>query len=406
MTATPQPHRLHRFANATIALLRPAGGALRDLWLMIGLTLILFLGLEGLYRVRAAILADRPDPARRVVESTLHPYAKEAWWGPFQDRDGLRVRLNQFDPYRAFWGTPASSRYVNVDSAGRRVTPQERAPDGATIRQVFMLGGSTMWGYTSRDSFDIPALVARELRERGVTDVEVVNLAQGAYNSTQEATTLLLELAHGRIPAAAVSLNGYNDVATAAKYGGAGHIYGEAGIAQQIRLGRRDFWGELIGLGRHSALIAGLRGKLGLDRPEGPPRPDPDGLCLDIVAYYRGITRATGALGHEWGFPVLHFLQPLHSVSNKVPTAWEGALPVSQIHTRCMRAIEAAMSRDPGPVGFVSLAAMFDAESATVFVDQHAHVTEAANRQIAARIARELIPLLSRAGPTPPSVRR
>lgn len=404
MTATRPSARVHPIVSTAAALLRSGGRALRDLWLMIGVTLILFLGLEGLYRAPAAILARRPEPAQPVVDSTLHPYFHEAWWGPFQGRDGLLVRYNRFDPYRAFWGTPATSRYVNVDSAGRRITPQELPSSRGAVRQVFMLGGSAMWGYTSRDSFAIPALVARELHDRGVMDVEVVNLAQGAYNSTQESATLLLELAHGRVPAAAVVLNGYNDIATADKYGGAGHTYGEAAIAQQIELGRREFWGELIGLGRHSALIGGLRGKLGLDRPAAQPRLAPDALCADVARYYRGMARVEDAVAREWGFPVIHVLQPFHSASHKVPTAWERTFRVLEVHARCANAIEEEMGRAPGAASFVSLTGVFDAESATVFVDDHAHVTEAANRRIAARIADELAPLLGRPGPAAHSV--
>jgi len=404
MTATPPPDGFPPLVRATAALLRAGGGILRDLWLMSGATLILFLGLEGLYRAQAAIRASEPESVRTVVDSALHPYAHEAWWGPFQGRDGLKVRYNRFDPYRAFWGTPASSRYVNVDSAGRRVTPQELPPDRGAVRQVFMLGGSTMWGYTSRDSFAIPALVARELHDRGVMDVEVVNLAQGAYNSTQEAATLLLELAHGRIPAAVVALNGYNDIATAYKYGGTGHIYGEAGIAQQIDLGRREFWGELIGLGRHSALVVRLRRKFGLDKPAAEPRPAPDALCADVARYYHGIARVTDAMGREWGFSVVHILQPFQSASHKVPTAWERTLHGPVVHAQCATAIEAEMARDPRAISFVSLTGMFDIDSATVFVDENAHVTEVANRRIAARIADELAPLLR--GAASPSTQR
>jgi len=395
MTATPPTGEPHRFVSSLLALLRAAGGALRDFWLMVGVTLALFLGLEGLYRVQSAIRGTGGGAPRPVVDSTLHPYANEPWWGGFQGRDGLRVRNNRFDPYRAFWGTPASSKYVNVDSAGRRITPQQLPSGPGRVRQLFMLGGSTMWGYTVRDSFTVPALVARGLQERGVTDVEVVNLAQGAFNSTQEATTLLLELAAGRVPAAVVALNGYNDIATAYKYGAAGHTYGEAGIAQQIELGRRGFWGELIGLGRHSALIARLRKSVGLDRTAPEPRPDPDALCADVARYYRGIARATDAMGREWGFPVIHVLQPFQSASHKVPTAWEKSLGGPAIWARCATVIEREMAAEPD---FVSLTSMFDAETTTVFVDQNAHVTEVANRQIAERITEVLMPLLSATG--------
>jgi len=193
------------------------------------------------------------------------------------------ARKNRYDPYRGFWRVPATSRYVNVNSAGQRVTPQPPV-NGDHPRRLFMLGGSTMWGFTARDSFTIPALTAVALRERGMTDVEVVNLAQGAYNSTQEATTLLVELAHGHVPDAAVFLDGSNDIATAVKCGTPGHTYGEEATQQQIDLGVRGFWAELIGLGRHAELIQRLQQAVGISRAPVPVRGGPERVCGPVAA--------------------------------------------------------------------------------------------------------------------------
>ncbi|TFG51945.1 MAG: hypothetical protein E4H38_00385, partial [Gemmatimonadales bacterium] len=72
MTATPPADGPHRFISSTLALLRAGGGALRDLWLMLGVTLALFLVLEGLYRAQAAIRGTGRALAQPVVDSTLH----------------------------------------------------------------------------------------------------------------------------------------------------------------------------------------------------------------------------------------------------------------------------------------------------------------------------------------------
>jgi hypothetical protein len=62
------------------------------------------------------------------------------------------------------------------------------------------------------------------------------------------------------------------------------------------------------------------------------------------------------------------------------------------------------MSGDAYPGRYLSLMGLFDNDSTTVFVDNHAHVTEVANRRIAARIADELAPLLR--GAATPSTQR
>jgi len=46
---------------------------------------------------------------------------------------------------------------------------------------------------------------------------------------------------------------------------------------------------------------------------------------------------------------------------------------------------------------------MFDRESVTVFLDQTAHITEAANREVAGRIAEVAVPLLAATGRSKPA---
>lgn len=368
------------------------GRLLREGWLMIGITLLLFLVLEFGYRgVKGARQAVRGGEAA-ARDSSLHPYAKTDWWGPFTGSDGLAARKNRYDPYRGFWTQPTASKYVNVDSLGRRITPQP-APTGPRPRQLFMMGGSTMWGFSARDSFSIPAYTAQALRDRGVTDVEVVNLAQQAFNSTQEATTLLVELAHGRVPAAVVFLDGYNDIATAWKYGTPGHTYGEEATQQQIQLGTRGFWGELVGLGRHAAVVQRMQQAMGLLDKEPNVTGGPAQICGPLAGYYRNIALLTEALGARWGFPTVYFLQPTHATTHKVLTPWEKSLPTNKFLVPCTASIDSAMT-DRLNESYFPLYGLFDADTGTVFVDFAAHVTEDANRRIAERIVDVVAPLL------------
>jgi hypothetical protein len=356
---------------------------------MAGITLLLFFALEFGYRGYRAVrtgLADSPP----AVDSSLHPFAGQSWWQELQ-RD-LDQRQNRFDPYRSHWPVPMATRHVNIDSLGRRVTPQP--PVEGPRRQLFLLGGSTAWGFTARDSATIGAFLAVELRDRGLRDVEVVNLAQAAYNTTQEAATLLSELTRGRTPALAVFLDGYNDIATAVKYGEPGHTYGDEGIQQQITRGRRGLGEELLGLGRHSAVVQRLRVMVGLESP-ADGKGSPAAVCGSLAAYYRQVTLISEALGREFGFPVLYFLQPHSAVSGKPKTAWEAALPVPRLVPICMASIDSAMA-DRHRTTFFSLVDMFDLDTATIFLDQHAHITEAANRDVARRIAEVAVPILAR----------
>jgi hypothetical protein len=151
----------------------------RDARVILGLALFGFLLLEGAYRLQGAARRQVRQLRAPSTEQSrpAHPYADQAWWHAARAHGNQGFGL-RFDAYRGWWVKPFSSPYLNIDSAGFRLTPQ--APVSRPARRVFMMGGSTMWGYTSRDSMTIPALVAARLRARGFSDIEVVNLAQSA----------------------------------------------------------------------------------------------------------------------------------------------------------------------------------------------------------------------------------
>jgi hypothetical protein len=374
--------------TSAIAQLR---GWLRDGWIALGIALLMFFALEGVYRgLQRLRHGPPPDIVGRVV-TPGHPYAGQAWFAEL--KPGLDARKNRFDPYRSYWPGPVKSKYVNIDSAGRRITPQP-VPDTAGVLHVLMLGGSTMWGFTARDSFTIPALTAARLAAHGVPNVHVENLAQAAFNTTQEASTLMLEVARGRIPDAVVLLDGYNDVATALKYRDPGHTYGEENTSQQIELGRRTFWQEFFGFGRYSSLISGLKSKLAPDAPPPPPRNVTRAqICGEAARYYAGIAHQVEAIGQAHSFPVVYFHQPLHSTSGKPLSTWERGLPNRPGTRECADSIEAVMADRAGR-SYVSLRGVFDADTATRFEDEIAHITETANGEVAERIAQVIAPLL------------
>lgn len=364
---------------------------LHDGWIALGVALLLFFALEGIYRgLQRARHGSDPEYVGRVV-TPGHPYAGQSWFAEL--KPGLDARKNRFDPYRSYWPGPVTSRYVNIDTAGRRVTPQA-VPDTAGVLRVLMLGGSTMWGFTARDSFTIPALTAARLAALGVPNARVDNLAQAAFNTTQEASTLLLEVARGRIPDVVVLLDGYNDIATALKYRDPGHTYGEENTSRQIELGRRTFWQEVAGFGRYSSLISGLRSKLMPDSmPAAMRRATLAETCGATGRYYAGIARQVEAVGQAHGFPVVYFHQPLHTTTAKPLSTWERGLLNRPGMRECTDSVDVAMASRLG-TSYVSLRGVFGADTVTRFVDENAHITEAANGEVADRLAQVIAPLL------------
>jgi hypothetical protein len=365
---------------------RVLGGA-RDAWQIFGLALLVLLAVEGAYRLQlAAKLALRPVP---TAIPAGHPYSGQAWYKEFSA--ALDRRRSLLDPYRAFTLEPMVSPYLNIDSTGQRLTPQPAMPGART---VLLLGGSAMWGLSARDSQTIAAHLAVALALRGAGDVQVVSLAEPGYNSTQEAATLTLELAQGRVPAAAVIMDGYNDIAIAMNTGIVGRVYDQSNAQRLLNLGQRGFVAELFGLGRHSALIQRIQAAIG--PAQARPARDAEQICPAVAAYYAGIQRTVQAVARTWGFPALVFLQPHNAASAKPPTPFEATLPRDPQLARCFAAIDSAMAPEAGRT-FFDLRGVFDADTVTRFVDRHSHVTEDANRIIASLIADRLAPQLARA---------
>lgn len=369
---------------------------LRDGWLILGLSLLLFLLLEGAYRLESGLrlqLSAETPPS----ESPLHPYAHEPWWHGWFDQAVFKSS-HAYDPYRGWWKKPYASPSFNVDSAGRRVTVQAGG-GGPTHARILMLGGSTMWGFTSRDSFTIPSLLAAELSRRGVSGVEVVNLAQSSFNFTQEFITLSLELRRGEVPAVAVFLNGHNDAAAAFMQGRAGAALNETVYADILERHSRSFGQSVMALGGYSRLIARIRRGV-TQAPPAPPRPEPDALCREVARLYLGTVRSVEALARGEGFSALFLRQPLLATTTKQLSRWERSVPTppyAEYLARCAALVDSAMGDRLGRE-YLPLDPLFATDTESVFLDNNGHVTERANAVIAQRIADFVVPLL-RSGP-------
>ena len=80
--------------------------------------------------------------------------------------------------------------------------------------KILTLGGSSLWGFGARDDQTIPSLLARSLHEKGWR-VELKNLAEIGYVSTQEVIALTRELQAGYRPDVVIFYDGVNDTTSA-----------------------------------------------------------------------------------------------------------------------------------------------------------------------------------------------
>jgi hypothetical protein len=91
------------------------------------------------------------------------------------------------------------------------------------------------------------------------------------------------------------------------------------------------------------------------------------------------------------------------ATSRKPRSAWERSIlewapGYDRMMQRCTAMVDSVMTAHQSTT-YVPLHALFDADTATVFVDNWGHTTEAANAVIASRIADIILPMLKGARP-------
>lgn len=371
---------------------------LRDAWLMIGITMLLYLALE--IGARVVGIGRRPvasatDPEYEAA-AALHPYRDSAWFKAI--RLPGAASLGHYDPFRGWWPTAFQAPGVSVDSNGFRRTVQTAAR--RPTRHVYLFGGSAAWGFRIRDEHTVASALAAGLRRRGFDDVDVVNYGQLAFQNTQEVISLLLALRGDEAPSAAVFMNGHNDVSAALDFDEPGHMMNEA--QARARFERRDTAGlgaEVRALAQHSAVIRALTARTvseeaAMDSLSRPPR------CDVLASQYRNLYRVARALGREFDFDVLYAWQPTVAASAKRLSPYEAALPASGWRARhrkalrdCGRTVATTMAALPD-AHFVSLAGLFDHDTATTFLDNFGHLTESAAETVGDTLAAMVAPML------------
>jgi hypothetical protein len=381
-------------------LLATIGRQVRDAWLIAGLSFALLFAVEGAYRLYEAF----PKSAPRAVGTTPQdPYAAEAWFPRFRAASHFHMgRPDSFyvdyDPYRGWWVRPGRHEDLNVEPSGYRHTEQSPRGDTATLRHVFLFGGSAMWGFTARDRATIPSWVARQLAAQGIEDVEIENKAQCAFNLTQNIATLEQELRRGARPTAAVFLDGINEVGPVAEGEPPGDVYGQADARKRFALGHGSTRDLLVGLALKLHVVRALHV---LRSTPKPPELDLAAACEKIADNYLNLVRIGEALGREFDFTPLFFWQPALATSGKPLGPWEAHLmaddraPLVQLTKACLPDVEARLAQRRG-IDFFPLSTLFDHSAGDQFLDHFGHVTEQANGVIAAAITERLVPVLQR----------
>ena len=301
-------------------------------------------------------------------------YAGKEWAEDyFRDLRSIPIR---WEPYTYWRRETFDGDGISVYQ-GQRWTPAPKT----TVKVVFCLGGSAMWGTGVRDLETIPSLLA----ERFPTWT-FVNLAESGYVSTQELIVLILALQRGERPSVVIFYDGVNDL-TAAYQGRPGQPLNESNREREFNLLQPDRWMERVRLAFGDMLdksVIARAVRRGHHSELSPPS-DPVLIARAMSLYEANLTMAR-ALGKRYGFQVLAYWQP--TVFDKLqlsPHETRQAEQSAGIEPWIRESRALYLNR----IGVHDLSGIFRDDPKPRFVDAW-HVGEEGNVVIADRIAEDL----------------
>jgi lysophospholipase L1-like esterase len=377
--------------------------ALKLLWLNLSILIVgaIFLELFAFtcYLVRNSLWGP-PDPAVEFIKKLpVDAYADRSWLVTVaRQTPELTVRWN---PYTYWRRKPFSGTYVTVDRNGIRRT--WNTPNTNPIN-IYMFGGSTLFGVGARDDYTIPSYLSKMLAQVFAERVHVTNYGQNGYVNTQEMVDLFRELQAGNRPDVVIFYDGYNDAFSALQQHVAGLPQNEFNRSAEFNIlnpGRaHDFYLEVLKRSNVYKLMRGLRNRVVEEKPVPPLSPEQETqLVSDVMRIYLTNTTMIESIGKTMGFTAMFYWQP-SVYSRSKATLYEQSWTQESEHRFFTETYAAAKhSSLAAKPSFHDISDVFDGYEGTLYVD-YAHTTERGNEIVARRIYQDVAPLLKeRIGP-------
>ncbi len=147
-----------------------------------------------LHIVDAVLHHGEGDEVKKVY---MLPQFEDKEWakGLFEEVDALD---GEYKKYRGCGKNEFKGKYINIGPDGARKT--WNAEDlKETARTIYVMGGSTSWGYGARDDYTVPSYISKLLKNKG-DEFRVYNYGEWAYTFTQSIYYLTTLLRDGHRP--------------------------------------------------------------------------------------------------------------------------------------------------------------------------------------------------------------
>jgi lysophospholipase L1-like esterase len=355
---------------------------------------------SGAFLVLSAYHWIRPDSRDNFADSS--PAYTEYSWAPEYWKEEKARWKSQHGSYEPFliWGAASwHSKYINTDATSqgtwrRTINATNRGCEKQTSVEVWMFGGSTLYGTGVPDEATLPSFLSRKLNSAGLGCFVVSNFGVEGYVTNQEIILLMEQLKAGRRPGIVIFYDGVNDSFAGAISPGipTAHV-SLANIKARVEgsvAGRVDFLRDSYTL---QLVISGMnllrRSRSDETRIEetGPKA----SATLDNYETNLWIARV---LGEAYGFRVFCFWQPALVYGHKPLHPFEMRIAGNDATKNSFRILaelyQKAEERSDSSGTFVFLGDIFDTVKEPLYIDKWMHLDPAGNELVAESIAKYL----------------
>ena len=359
---------------------------------------VLELGAFGIWTLSHGARPNRQEK----LGSASPAYADFPWAAEFWKEEAQRRKLHNggYVPFR-IWGTPEfHGKYVNNDKyqfgvVRRNIDNLSADCKNQPITDIWMFGGSTLYGSGVPDWATISSLLATELNKTPKRCVAITNFGTEAYNSNQELLLLLEQLKAGRRPDVVILYDGVNDSYTGVYQPGiaTAHMqYTQISARVESKLvGKLEFL-------RHSYALQ-LARRLALFKQKQDPKAmeaETKLKAMQTLDNYEANLRMVRALAGIYHFQVYAFWQPSLAYGSKPIVPYEAELirvdansPDGSALKPMRFAYQEAERRAAANSDFVFLGNILDSEQKPLYLDEW-HLGPKGNELIAHAIANKL----------------
>ena len=371
------------------------GNIIVTAWLVIGATLLLIISLDLLCSFSSRIFSKKEDPNYfKKVES----YRNEPWVDEYY-KEFMASYNTDWQSYVYFRWRPFKGKYLNINEQGLRFTVPSDLPDSEATQKIniFMFGGSTLWGWGVRDRYTIPSQLVEALAKHKVK-AEITNFSEPGYVSTQEVIDLITQLQRNNIPDLVIFYDGVNDVYAAFQSGVAGIPQNEWKRKLEYNLSNR--YTKLRRLFLLMSLdefylgkkIKELSTKLELNPTK---RKNIDGLEKEIVEIYLNNLKIVDGISIVYRFKTMYYWQPV-IYYKKILTNFEEYYNHDEEMKKLYFKTYGILQKEKPTLAkynFYDISGILADSKESLYID-YCHVNEEGNKEIAERIANDVLDVI------------